>query len=658
MTKKILFIAMTILLSLAFISCNTKTTEIELLAQEPTVESGYLVDNVQDGTILHAWNWSLVNIEENLEDIAIAGFSTIQISPMQPQKDFFGIATYGSSWWKLYQPLGFSIATADHSIGTRADLESLTAAAEEFGIKIIVDVVLNHLSSDGNNTLDPNVASYEPEIYNQNLIRTNNGLASDSSVFSVTRGSLGELVDLQTETQTVQDRVLSLLKEYVDAGVAGFRFDAAKHIETPNDGDLSSNFWPYILNGVNAYANGLGKDNLYFYGEILNTAGANRSYTDYTNYMSVTANHMSDVIRQAVISKNLSALIADNYIDGVDAAKTVLWAESHDTFADGSTKSTPDSYLTKAYVINASRSNATSLFFARPNDNSFMGEIGSYLWKSLEVSEINRFHNYFAGTSEYLSGQDNFFLNERFDDELFGVVIVDLAGTKKVNNIPVYNIPDGNYYDQISDSNFVVKDGKISGNVGDSGIAIVYNNPYQAKPSFYLSDDGSRGSFTDTKKVTIYSFNTTEAYYSVNGGSKVSFSGTVDVTLSHPDDNATVTLDLELWYGDYLIERQFTYIKSNIVVTEIVVNNIDISAYPNSKIAAWVWEEGEDGRWVEGTLSGSTYNFNIGENDDYFLLVLFPNTQTSFNWDDKLAQTGDTEIMGDGTYDGSSFVWA
>ncbi|MDY0317790.1 MAG: alpha-amylase family glycosyl hydrolase, partial [Candidatus Izemoplasmatales bacterium] len=303
MTKKILFVFFAIMLSISIIACSNNTTgnttlnpttsgnttteeNIELIQQNPTVESGYLADNVQDGTILHAWNWSMSTIESQLEEIAIAGFSTIQISPMQPQKDFFGIGVWSSQWWKLYQPLGFSIATENHSLGTKADLISLTEAADEYGIKIIVDVVANHLAGGDNDTLNPDVRDYEVDIYDMGLIRTGNGYASDSSIASVTRGALGGFPDLQTESEIVQQRVLDLLKEYVDAGVDGFRFDAAKHIETPEDGAWASDFWPTVINGVRDYAESLGRDDLYFYGEILNTAGFDRSFSDYTPYMS------------------------------------------------------------------------------------------------------------------------------------------------------------------------------------------------------------------------------------------------------------------------------------------------------------------------------------------------------------------------------------
>ena len=675
MTKKILFVFFALLISVSIVACSNTTTgnttlnpttsenttteeNIELIQQDPTVESGYLADNVQDGTILHAWNWSMSTIESQLEEIAIAGFSTIQISPMQPQKDFFGIGVWSSQWWKLYQPLGFSIATENHSLGTKADLISLTEAADEYGIKIIVDVVANHLAGGDNDTLNPDVRDYEVDIYDMGLIRTGNGYASDSSIASVTRGALGGFPDLQTESEIVQQRVLDLLKEYVDAGVDGFRFDAAKHIETPEDGAWASDFWPTVINGVKDYAESLGRDDLYFYGEILNTAGFDRSFSDYTSYMSVTASNQGDVVRQAVISKNGESIVNAAYLSGVPASKTVLWAESHDTYANesGLTKNTPDSFITKTYAIQASRKDATTLYFARPNDNTFMGMIGSYLWQSIEVASVNRFHNYFIGTDEYQTSQNGFYLNERFDDEIQGVIIVDLNGTQNVNNLNVINLPDGNYLDQISKNIFTVSDGKISGQMSQSGVAVIYNNPYEPKPALFVSNDGLRGSFSDTLNISVFSYNATESYYSLNGGEKIAFSGNTVIELSHPDDNATVTLDFEIYYNDYKIERQYTYIKSNIAVEEVIVNNLDLAELEGRKIVAWTWEEGKDGKWTEGTLTGNTFTFDLA-NEDYFLLVLFDDNVTIYNWSIKIAQTADYEIPADGIFDGSVLTW-
>lgn len=675
MLKKLMILFSVITFSMVLISCggspttsgsttdelttiDATTTEVEhtteeLLVQEPTVDSGYLVADVQDGLILHAWNWSLATIEENLENIAIAGFSTVQISPMQPQKDYFGITSWGEGWWRLYQPLGFVIATADHSIGTRTDLVSLTDAADDYGIKIIVDVVANHLASASNAQLDADVEEYEPEIYQQNLIRTGNGLVSDSSVYQVTRGSLGELVDLQTETAIVQQAVLDLLKDYVDAGVDGFRFDAAKHIETDNDGDYASDFWPTVIEGVRSYTT----EDLYIYGEILNTVGTGRSYSDYTQYMSVTDNNLSSTIRNAVLTQNTAALASLNYLTGVAPNQTVLWAESHDTFADGSTDNLSETSLTKVYAIEASRKDVTTLYFARPASATLMGEIGTYTWQSQEVAEVNRFHNFFVDTEEYLSVSNGFFLTERYSDELEGVVIVDVEGNNTLDDVPVYQLSDGYYKDQISGEWFTVVDGKISGTVGTNGVAVVYNNPFEAKPVVYVSDDGLHGTFTDTKDITIYSYNTTNAYYSINDGEQVNFSGNIDITLSHPEENAIVTLEVHAFFDAYEIVRTYTYEKSNTVVEQVVVNNLDSNDVDGYTIVAWTWPTGTDGQWASGTYNNGTFTFDLPTGYDNFLLVLFAEGTTTFVWNNALFQTGDIEVPSNGVYDGSALVW-
>ncbi|MDA3931250.1 MAG: alpha-amylase family glycosyl hydrolase [Tenericutes bacterium] len=661
--KRILSFFTILLITMTVMACQTENTNIpdylteELTPQNPTVEDGYLVELPQKGTILHAWNWSMSTIESHLEDIAIAGFSTVQISPMQPQKDYFGIASWGSTWWKLYQPLGFSIATENHSLGTKEELISLTEAADAYGIKIIVDVVANHLAGGYENSLNEDVAGYEPEIYNQNLIHTDNGAVSDSSIEAVTKGYLGEYPDLQTESNIVQERVLSLLKEYVDAGVSGFRFDAAKHIETQNDGEYASDFWLEIIDGVKLYANNQGINDLYIYGEILNTPGRNRSYTDYTEYMSITMNEMSDNIRTAVLTRDADRLTDLSYINNVPGDKTVLWAESHDDFAGGSTDDLSYSHMIKAYAIQASRKEATTLFFVRPNDETFMGEIGSYEWQSLEVSSVNRFHNFFVDGDETLSIQDGFFLNERYNEESYGVVIVDVEGNGSVTNLNVSHLPDGDYRDQVTNNNFVVKDGKITGEVGESGVAVVHNNPYEPKPVVYVSNDGLHGTFSDVLPITIYSYNTTEAYYSINDGEKVSLNGNVDIELTYPEENGTVTLDIEVWYEDYKVEKHYEYLKNNLVVEDVTINNLNTIIVEAKKIVAWTWEQGEDGEWVEGTYDDGTFIFDLPEGNNYFLLVTFPEGTTSFDWENKLMQTGDTEVPNDGIYDGSQLTW-
>lgn len=57
-----------------------------------------LVNNIQDGVILHCFNWNLNNIKNNLKNIAEAGFSAIQTSPMQQQKDYSKNNNWKNEW--------------------------------------------------------------------------------------------------------------------------------------------------------------------------------------------------------------------------------------------------------------------------------------------------------------------------------------------------------------------------------------------------------------------------------------------------------------------------------------------------------------------------------------------------------------------------------
>src|SRR5574344_260367 len=154
-----------------------------------------LKENTQDGVILHAWNWSYNTIRQNLADIAAAGYSTIQTSPVQQPKDYDpNIRNVSSEWWKLYQPVSFSIAQSSW-LGTASDLTALCNAADQYGIKVICDIVVNHMANNnGNSTsLDTEVAQYEPQIYNNYNQYFHSFVAcNDGSIQNVVQGNIGQ----------------------------------------------------------------------------------------------------------------------------------------------------------------------------------------------------------------------------------------------------------------------------------------------------------------------------------------------------------------------------------------------------------------------------------------------------------------------------------
>ena len=60
-----------------------------------------LADNIQDGVILHCFNWKYNDIKAELKNIAEAGFTSIQTSPAQTSVN-------SGVWYYLYQPMGFA----------------------------------------------------------------------------------------------------------------------------------------------------------------------------------------------------------------------------------------------------------------------------------------------------------------------------------------------------------------------------------------------------------------------------------------------------------------------------------------------------------------------------------------------------------------------
>lgn len=683
--KKFLNIILAFLCLIGLVSCNEKTktpditptgditstptgdektptkdvtstpTEGEKTPTQENVEVS-AIEDIQDGTVLHAWNWSMNTIKSKMAEIKEAGYSAVQTSPMQPQKDYYANSSWGDQWWKLYQPFGFKIATKDNAIGTKDELIEMCKEAEKYGIKVIVDVVANHLAGQNTSSFSSKVKDYSPDIYNQNL-KHNAGSTNDSSIKAVVQGTIGDFPDLQTENTIVQKEVLNLLKEYIDCGVDGFRFDAAKHIETPDDGAYSSQFWPYILNGASDYASSKGLDEPYYYGEILYTPGPGRSYSSYTKYMSITDNQASNGIRNAVVSKNVTGASNYQYATGCPADKLMLWAESHDNYANSEKESTNVSTanINKAYAIVASRADASSLYFARPGSTTKMGAMGTTQWKSKEVTEINKFHNFFIGTNEYLGSGTGYVTNTRYDDTKCGAVIVSLGGSNTVSNLTINKMKDGKYTDQISGNEFTVSNGKISGTMGSTGIAVVYSAKASTELSLSINDNDVID-FYDSLKIKVTASNATSANYTINGGTKVDFTSATTIDLSK-EKEGKITIVVTAIKGSETITKTLTYTKLKATEARTIeINNIN-STYTNNKtICAWVWKNGENGKWVTGELKGNTFTFKLEKGYTNYLLASF-NKGATPNWDLSPKQTNDAVFTDASRYDGASLNW-
>ena len=189
--------------------------------------------------------------------------------------------------------------------------------------------------------------------------------------------------------------------------------------------------------------------------------------------MAVTDNETGNNARSYVVSNNCDALKNDWYSKNTAAANCVLWAESHDTYMDNSTSSISDDVITKTWAIVGSRSDSTSLFLARPAAN--MGDVGTDLsWKSKAVAEVNKFKNVFNGQSEYLACDTVPCVTYNVRGNK-GVVMTKLNGSGYVS-IDSCGMKEGTYTDHVSGNIFTVANGKINGTIGETGVAVVYND--------------------------------------------------------------------------------------------------------------------------------------------------------------------------------------
>ena len=609
-----------------------------------------LLDNPQEGVILHCFSWSIDNIISYLPQIAEAGFSSIQTSPLQPQLDYYKNGNWKDQWWKLYQPMGFTVADDNQNVlGSKDNLKRLCEEADKYGINVIVDAVLNHLGGGNSEQLNSNVKKYEPEIYNQNLIHTGVGFVDDSSAYKVIKGYQGGFPDIQTENQIVQDAALDMLKEYVDLGVDGFRFDAAKHIETPSDTEeLRSDYWDYVLDNTSLYAEEKYNKDIYYYGEILNTPGNSRSFSWYTDIFSITDNRTGNNIRGAVNSKNVSQAASDVYLTGEDSDKLVLWAESHDTYSNDSHESTYVSMkdINKTYAIVGSKT-SSSLYFVRPNNDTVFGEVGDKSFLSDEVKAINKFHNYFNNSSIDIESTTNYVVTNRyFDEEHYGSVIVDVTENGSLSELNLSRFKDGTYLDLVSNSNVVISNHKIvSGVMDDSCIMVLSSDSFDESninnDKVNILIDNNDKYLTPSSTINISVSNASESYFQINSGQKIKFSNQIKIDLKDYSfsDNQDITLKVYASNktDDSEISKSYKFFNaaSNNIYLLDLENHYDLS---NSNSALWVWNEGENGTWFTDFDKQDYYlNFNIDY--DFFIYVRF--YSNNIDWSNCKYQTTD-----------------
>ena len=466
-----------------------------------------LKDKIQDGVILHCFDWTLADIQEEIPNIAKAGFTAVQTSPVHER------AGKGSVWYDVYRPYDFKIG---NGLGTEADLKALCAKAHEYGVKVIVDVVANH-------TDHPNVAA---RLKDESLYHERFGVGNWHDRHQVTFGMIG-MWDLDTNNPTVQAIISQYIQDLKACGVDGIRWDAIKHIGLPSEGDS------FMKNVVD--------QEMYNYGEILDSSGGNDNvlFPEYQTYMSITDNGYGNGFANSFAGGSINESVGNFNQRNAKTEKLVYWGESHDTYANdgGESKEKSQNVIDRAYAVVAGNNGATALYFSRPaqkakNDIRF-GDKGSVHFKDAEVAQVNHMHNVCAGEPNYYVKGNGVCAQVRKS----GAIIVLGSGSDR--DVTVANgagdgkwLKSGTYKDMVSGGAFTVNASTISGHVGESGIAVIYQSgPIVLTPEV-LFDPADGTAFSDeTLTVTATPLNATSAWIQVNGGEKETFTAAKQFTV-------------------------------------------------------------------------------------------------------------------------------
>lgn len=417
-----------------------------LASASVTAANSYgIPDGIQEGNILHCFDWTMADVKAELPNIAAAGFGSVQLSPLQRAD-----VRTGSPWHDLYRPYDLAFKGG---LGSEQDLKDLCSEAAKYGIKIIVDVVANHVDK---------TAGYHDTWWDSNgRVRWQGGI-NYGDRNSITHGQLGDYGDINSEDSEVQNRAKAYIQKLHDCGVKGIRWDAAKHIGLPSEG---CQFWPAVTS----------VPGMYHYGEILDAAGPNRGIIkEYCNYMSVTDNEYCNYAARD--NGGIPGGYAGNHVvnQGCPDTKMVYWAESHDTYSNDDWSCNRDqSVIDRAYAAYACRNGATALYFSRPNTRGFnnikVGK-GSTSFKSAAITAVNKFRNAMVGRADWFESNGNACSITRKDGG--AVIVMKGSGNVSVTNGGGY-CPAGTYKDMVSGGTFTVTSSTISGNVGSSGIAVI-----------------------------------------------------------------------------------------------------------------------------------------------------------------------------------------
>ena len=178
---------------------------------------------------VHLFEWKWTDIAAECENVlGPAGFAAVQISPPQEHS-----IVPSHDWSERYQPVSYSLERSRS--GTGAEFVDMVNRCKTAGVGIIVDAVINHMTNYPSPGVGSNGTAYTkyeyPGLYSATDFHSACTVNNYQSAANVQDCELFSLPDLKTGLASVRQKIADYLLMLARLGVAGFRIDAAKHIQ-------------------------------------------------------------------------------------------------------------------------------------------------------------------------------------------------------------------------------------------------------------------------------------------------------------------------------------------------------------------------------------------------------------------------------------------
>ena len=190
----------------------------------------------------------------------------------------------------------------DPKFGTEEDLKELIRLCESRNVKLILDLVINHTSSQHpwfikfreahvtGNTADP-YYEYYSYAADQSANATFCALPGTREYYE---GNFShEMPELNFDNPQVREEMVKVAKYYLDLGIDGFRFDAAKYIYYGNE-EKNVAFWQWYMEQLRAI-----KPDVYAVAEVWDGDPITYPYFSALNCFNFSISQVSGQITRA-----------------------------------------------------------------------------------------------------------------------------------------------------------------------------------------------------------------------------------------------------------------------------------------------------------------------------------------------------------------------